>query len=66
MPPKIRFEVLKRDNYRCILCGRTSEDIQLHVDHITPVVKGGLNMKDYLVALCIDCNLGKGKSDFIK
>ncbi len=66
VPPKMRFEVLKRDNYRCILCGITSGDTQLHLDHITPVVKGGLNTKDYLVTLCIDCNLGKGKSDFIK
>lgn len=62
--PKLRYEVLKRDNFRCVLCGRTSEDTKLHVDHITPVVKGGKNKKDYLVTLCIECNLGKGISNF--
>lgn len=64
--PKIRFEVLKRDNFRCRLCGRTSDDTKLHVDHIIPVVKGGKNNIDYLITLCIDCNLGKGISDLFK
>lgn len=63
VPPKLRFEVLKRDGFRCLICGRTSEDTKLHVDHIKPVFRGGKNKKEYLVTLCIDCNLGKGTSD---
>lgn len=66
VPPKLRFEVLKRDKFKCILCGRTGQDTTLHVDHITPVVKGGKNKKDFLATLCSDCNLGKGTSKFFE
>jgi 5-methylcytosine-specific restriction endonuclease McrA len=60
VPPKLRLEVLARDGFRCILCGRTAEETTLHVDHITPVAKGGSNELDYLATLCQECNLGKG------
>lgn len=60
VPPKLRLKVLARDGFRCALCGRTGEDTELHVDHITPVVKGGSNDIDNLITLCRACNLGKG------
>lgn len=60
VPPKLRLEVLARDGFRCALCGRGADDTSLHVDHITPVAKGGYNTIDYLVTLCRECNLGKG------
>ncbi len=60
VPPKLRLQVLARDGFRCILCGRTSDETTLHVDHITPVAKGSKNDLDYLVTLCQECNLGKG------
>lgn len=56
---KIRFEVFKRDSFTCQYCGRTSPDVVLHVDHITPVSKGGENELLNLVTSCVDCNLGK-------
>lgn len=57
---KERFEMLKRDNYRCQLCGRNAQDnIKLHIDHKIPLAKGGTNRKDNLWILCIDCNTGK-------
>lgn len=31
----IRYDVLRRDNFRCVRCGRGKEDgVKLHVDHI--------------------------------
>lgn len=55
-----RFEVLKRDNFSCHYCGRTTADgIKLHVDHVIPVAKGGTNDLENLVAACDECNLGK-------
>jgi len=63
VPSRLRFEILKRDNFKCILCGRSATDTTLHVDHITPVVKGGGNKKESLATLCMDCNLGKGISE---
>lgn len=57
---KERFEILKRDNYRCQLCGRNAQDnVKLHIDHKIPLAKGGTNRKDNLWVLCIDCNKGK-------
>jgi len=35
-------EILKRDGYKCVVCGRGREDgIELHVDHINPKYYGG-------------------------
>ena len=57
----LRYDILKRDGFRCVICGRTAEDgIKLHVDHIIPVSKGGLSEPSNLRTLCSDCNLGKG------
>jgi hypothetical protein len=69
VPPKLRLQVLARDNFKCFLCGRTSDETVLHVDHITPVSKGGSNDIEHLATLCQECNLGKGNqlvSDILK
>jgi hypothetical protein len=58
---KIRFEVFKRDNFKCQYCGKSAPDIILHVDHIKPVAEGGNNKLINLITSCIDCNQGKGK-----
>ena len=55
----IRHEVFKRDNYKCVECGATKEDIRLHVDHILPVSQGGNDELDNLQTLCETCNLAK-------
>ncbi len=40
--PSQKKEILKRDNYRCVICGLGKEDgIELQVDHIKPKDKGG-------------------------
>lgn len=59
---KLRFEILKRDNFTCQYCGRNvnEEKIKLHIDHINPVKNGGLFVADNLTTSCEECNLGKG------
>ena len=60
LTPSLRYEILKRDRFRCTICGRGQEDgVKLHVDHIKPVSKGGLTTPENLRTLCQDCNLGK-------
>jgi len=57
---RTRFEVFKRDGFRCQYCGETAPDVVLHVDHIKPVAKGGSNEIVNLVTSCAGCNSGKG------
>lgn len=58
--PSLRFEILKRDDYCCQMCGATAKDgVTLEIDHVTPVSKGGSNDADNLQVLCRDCNIGK-------
>lgn len=60
MTDSLRYDILKRDGFRCVLCGRTVNDgIKLHVDHIIPVSKGGKTVKENLRTLCEECNWGK-------
>ncbi len=60
LQPKVRFAVLNRDGFSCRYCGRSAPDVDLHVDHVIPVARGGTNDLDNLVTACADCNLGKG------
>ena len=60
-PYKI-LPVLKRDKFKCCLCGKIPSKFpfrELHVDHIMPVSKGGTNDIDNLWTLCSKCNLSK-------
>lgn len=60
MTDKLRYSILKRDGFRCKICGRSAEDgVKLHVDHIIPVSKGGRTTPDNLRTLCEQCNMGK-------
>lgn len=56
----LRYDILKRDHFRCVLCGASSRDgVKLHVDHIVPVSKGGRTVPENLLTLCEHCNIGK-------
>ena len=58
---KIRFDVFKRDGFKCQYCGRTPPAVILELDHIIPKSKAGPeNINNYITA-CFDCNRGKGK-----
>jgi len=66
IPPKLTLKVLKRDNYKCLICGKspsTHPELSLEVDHILPVSKGGTNDLENLQTLCFYCNRGKGNDD---
>lgn len=67
MNDDIRYNVLKRDNFKCQICGVSSKDgATLHVDHIIPVSKGGKTVMSNLQTLCDRCNIGKSnKTDEI-
>lgn len=60
MTDSLRYDIMKRDNFRCVLCGRSAQEgVKLHVDHIVPVARGGKTVPENLRTLCDQCNLGK-------
>lgn len=56
---RLRFEILKRDGFRCRYCGRSPMSSVLRVDHVVPVAGGGTDDPANLVTACHDCNAGK-------
>jgi 5-methylcytosine-specific restriction endonuclease McrA len=59
----LRYKVLKRDNFRCVRCGRspsTTVGLELEIDHKLPYSAGGRTVLENLETKCSDCNIGKG------
>lgn len=59
---RLRFLVMRRDNFKCRSCGRspaTDPSIILHVDHIKAWANGGETVLENLQTLCSKCNIGK-------
>ena len=59
----LRYQVLRRDRYRCVLCGRSpAMDVGcvLHVDHVEPFSRSGKTTLSNLRSLCQSCNIGRG------
>lgn len=68
-------EILKRDGYKCVICGRGKKDgVELHVDHIKPKDFGGEAKIENGQTLCAQHNFMKknykqtetGKKMFIR
>jgi hypothetical protein len=63
IPLALRYKVLCRDKFRCVICGASpAKDfaVELHVDHIYPWSLCKRNAEENLRTLCVKCNLGKG------
>ena len=61
-PLKMRFSILKRDNFTCQYCGRKAPEVILEIDHIHPKSKGGKNIMSNFKTACRDCNMGKSNT----
>jgi len=61
-----RFKVMKRDGFKCILCGASpamNSVCELHIDHIIPWSCGGETIEENLRTLCSNCNLGRSNQE---
>lgn len=58
--PKVKQAIFKRDNFKCVICGRgTAEGVEIHADHIKPKDKGGKTTIDNGQTLCSQHNFIK-------
>lgn len=73
--PEQKEQILKRDGYKCVICGRGyKEGVELHVDHIKPKYLGGKSTIENGQTLCAQHNFIKktlkqtetGKKMFIR
>jgi len=58
----LRNLIMKRDRYKCCLCGATPATdpfIDFQIDHIDPVAEGGKTEPENLWLLCYKCNQAK-------
>lgn len=62
----LRFSVLRRDEFYCQYCGARPPAVQLEVDHIVPLSKGGTDDYLNLITSCLPCNRGKRTSNIIR
>jgi hypothetical protein len=62
IPASLRREVRERAEERCEYCGlaAAAQEAAFHIDHIIPVVAGGLTNLDNLALACVSCSLRKG------
>lgn len=59
-PSNVKEKIFKKDNYKCIVCGRGREDgIEICADHRLPKDKGGTNTAENGQTLCMEHNLMK-------
>lgn len=73
--PEQKEQIFKRDNYRCVVCGRGRQDgVEIQADHIKPKDKGGQATIENGQTLCAEHNFKKknykqtetGKKMFIR
>jgi len=56
---RTRFEVFKRDGFKCAYCGASPPSAILEIDHIDPKSCGGKDDINNLITACYECNRGK-------
>ncbi|SRR5581483_578996 len=58
--PEQKEQIFKRDDYRCVICGRGRRDgMEIHADHIVPKDKGGKAEISNGQTLCSEHNFRK-------
>ncbi len=58
--PLLREQIFRRDAYQCRQCGSAPRNgINLELDHIVPISRGGTNDPHNLQTLCRPCNQAK-------
>lgn len=51
--------ILDRYGRKCLCCGRSQNEVALHMDHVVPLSRGGSHTADNVQPLCKSCNSKK-------
>jgi hypothetical protein len=62
IPASLRRLVIQRADNRCEYCSisQVGQVATFHIDHIIPVVAGGVTTSENLALACVSCSLRKG------
>ena len=68
VPILLRRQIEERDKHRCAYCQTAEENcgLRMHLDHITPEVKGGATSLENLCLACFTFNAYKGEQQTSK
>lgn len=68
IPGALRRFVIQRAANRCEYCGisQIGQVATFHIDHIVPVVAGGITATNNLALACVSCSLRKGARQTIQ
>lgn len=55
-----RQEIIDRDKSTCHLCGKHCDPIDIHLDHVIPLSRGGDHSRENVKVACSQCNMRKG------
>lgn len=56
---EFEMELFKKQNGKCVYCGRDLSETGMHLDHIIPLSKGGTHTSTNVQWLCPYCNMSK-------
>jgi len=66
---RMRFLVMRRDDFKCRYCGRSPANnpgLELHIDHVQAYSKDGPATMENLRTACNVCNIGKSNLDAVE
>lgn len=63
IPQDMRAAVIRRDGYQCGICGGQVDPGDVHLDHVRPVSKGGVNTIGNLRVTHSMCNIRRGNRE---
>jgi len=58
--PFSKRNIMVRDDFSCVYCGRSNAESHLTIDHVLPKSKGGKSTWENCVTSCKPCNAKKG------
>ena len=53
---EMRYKILQRDGFKCVICGIGADDAPLRLNHLVKLIDGGEHTEENTVTVCANCN----------